>query len=73
MGGEESWQRRVENKTRERQEGFEWLVQRVKQGRLDLLRQSRLTGIEKEARLLWSNSRQVATKSGRYVQREIYG
>ena len=73
MGGEESWQRRVENKTRERQDGFEWLIQRVKQGRLDLLRQSRLTGIEKEARLLWSNSRQVATKSGRCVQREIYG
>ena len=72
MGLEEARQKKVESKWKQRADTFDWLVRRVKEGRLELLRQSRLTGIEKEARLLWADPKRMSTRPGVQIRKEVY-
>ena len=73
MAAEESAQRRVEEKRRERSEAAAWLEGRVEVGRMDLLREGRLGGIEREARMVWASKERVVTAPGVAVRREVYG
>ena len=58
-------------KKAERAETFSWLVERVREGRVELLKRGRLTGIEKEARGLWF--RQIKTVPGVHVEAIRFG
>jgi len=56
MFAEEVFQRRIELAKSRRREGFVWLVDRVRMGKIDLLQKGRLTGVEREANLLFAGS-----------------
>jgi len=68
MGEEEKYLRKVERYRRYRAQSHDWLVKRVADGRVELLKRSRLGGIEKEARALWT--KKSMTLSSRYLVNE---
>lgn len=70
MHAEEARQRHVIRKTIERQEAFEWLVNSVREGRIMLLKKARCTGLDKEARLLWT--KQAKTVPAKHVLNEVW-
>lgn len=71
MKEEEERQRKYERFVRERAESFVWLQNRVREGRVELLKRSRLTGVEREVRGLWF--KQGATNPGHELLREVWG
>ena len=54
MATEELHQRRVESALAAREAASGWLKERVREGRMELLVRRRSTGVEREARMLWS-------------------
>ncbi|GMH83046.1 hypothetical protein TrVE_jg535 [Triparma verrucosa] len=71
MNQEEERQRKVERYFKNRAESFVWLENRVREGRVELLKRSRLTGVEKEVRGLWF--KQGRTVPGNDLLQEVWG
>ena len=70
MGNEENYQRKVERYREERAVTYDWLLKRVADGRVELLKRSRLGGIEKEARSLWVK-KGMTMSSRQLIQHEM--
>ena len=71
MNQEEERQRKVERYFKNRAESFVWLENRVREGRVELLKRSRLTGVEKELRGLWF--KQGRTVPANELLQEVWG
>ena len=65
MREEELRQRKVERAKEQKSEAYSWLLGRVAEGRLMLLKKSRLTGVQREARNLWF--KEASTVSARRI------
>jgi hypothetical protein len=70
MGNEERYQRKVERYREERAATYDWLLKRVADGRVELLKRSRLGGIEKEVRSLWVK-KGMTMSSRQLIQHEM--